>query len=74
MLLEDHWYLLVLDWKDSELRIYDSLATGKISHPTLVEFGGALLDFIREDFVLANNDWYTVPEHVSDFHRGLTRF
>ena len=67
VLLEHHWYLLVLDWMDSDLRIYDSLATGKISHPSLVEFGGALLDLITEDLDLEQNDWYTVSEHVSGF-------
>lgn len=74
VLLESHWYLLVLDWVASELRIYDSLATGKISDSRLVEFGGALLDLITEDLKLEHDDWYTVSEQVSGFHCRLTRF
>ena len=74
VLLEHHWYLLVLDWKASELLIYDSLATSKIPHQKLVEFGGALVDLITEDFKLEENDWDIVPEFVSGFHCGLTRF
>jgi hypothetical protein len=74
VLLESHWYLLELDWIDNDLRIYDSLATSKIPHPSLVRFGGALVDLITEDLKLEDNDWDTVPEQVSGFHCGLTRF
>ncbi len=74
VLLEHHWYLLVLNWKASELVIYNSLATSKNPHQKLVEFGGVLLDLIIEDFKLEENDWDTVPELVSGFHCSLTRF
>jgi len=74
VLLEHHWYLLVLDWIDSDLRIYDSLATSKIPHPSLIEFGGALVDLITEDLKLGDNDWDVVPDLVSGFHYGFTRF
>jgi hypothetical protein len=67
MLLESHWYLLELDWIDRDLRVYDSLATSKIPHSSLVEFGGALVDLITEDLNLECNDWDMVPEQVSGF-------
>ena len=66
VLLEHHWYLLAFDWIDHALRIYDSLAMSK-THPTLVKFGSALLDFITEDFDLKDSDWNVVPEQVSGF-------
>ena len=75
VLLESHWYLLELDWIDRVLRIYDSLAANETStHPTLVDFGGELVDFITEDLELEKTDWDMVPEQVSGFHCGLTRF
>ena len=74
VLLEHHWYLLVLDWVDVRLRIYDSLATSMIPHPRLVQFSEVLLTFISEDFELRDCNWNVVPESVSDFHRSLTRF
>ena len=74
VLLESHWYLLELDWVDSELRIYDSLATSTVPHSSLVKFGDALVGLITEDLKLEDSDWDMVPEHVSGFHCGLTRF
>lgn len=74
VLLESHWYLLVLDWIDSDLRIYDSLATSKEPHPSLFTFGGALVDLITEDLKLEDNDWDILPEQVNGFDCGLTRF
>ena len=74
VLLEHHWYLLVLDWVDFDIRIYDSLATSMIPHPRLVKFGEVLLTLISEDFDLRDSDWNVVPESVSGFHRSLTRF
>jgi len=74
VLHESHWYLLVFDWIVSDLSIYDSLASSKIPPSRLVEFGGALLDLITKDLNLEDSDWDTVPEQVSDFNCGLTRF
>jgi len=74
VLLEHHWYLLGFNWIDRVFRIYDSLAVNKIPHPRLVEFGGALLNLIAEDFELEDHDWGVVPEQVSSFHSSLPRF
>jgi len=67
VLLEHHWYLLALDWMDGQLRIYDSLATSKIPHPHLVEFGEMLLNLISEDLELPDYNWNVAPESVSGF-------
>ncbi len=67
VLLEHHWYLLALDWMDSQLRIYDSLATSKIPHPHLVGFGEMLLNLISEDLELPDYNWNVAPESVSGF-------
>jgi len=74
VLLEHHWYLVAFDWIDCKLRTYDSLATDKTPHSSLVEFGSALLDLIAEDFELEGYDWGVDPEQVSSFHHRLTRF
>jgi hypothetical protein len=74
VLLEDHWYLLAFDWIDRNLCIYDSLAANKTPKPSLVGFGGALLNLIAEDFELEDCDWNIIPEQVSSFHCSLTRF
>ena len=74
VLLESHWYLLELDWIDSNLRIYDSLATSETPHLSLKKFGGALVDLITEDLKLEDNDWDMVPEQASGFHCDLTGF
>ena len=73
VLLEHHWYLLAFDWIDRNLRIHDSLATNKTPHPRLVEFGGALLHLIAEDFELEDHEWNVVPEQVSSFHHSSAR-
>src|SRR5260221_5368898 len=44
VLLNKHWYLLVLDWIDCQIHIYDSLAAIKTAHPCLVTFGVAILN------------------------------
>ena len=74
VLLKQHWYLLAFDWIDSALHIYDSLARSKNPHPSLVEFGGALLHLITEDFAMEDCDWNVVSEQASGFHRRLTKF
>ena len=74
VLLEFHWYLLAFDWIDRKLHIYDSLATSKVPHQSLVNFGSALLLLITEEFDMEDCEWNVVPEQVSNFHYGLTRF
>jgi hypothetical protein len=74
VLLEDHWYLLTFNWIDCELHIYDLLAMSKTPKPSLVKFGGALLNLIAEDFELEDCNWNVVPEQVNCFHCSLTRF
>jgi hypothetical protein len=74
VIIDQHWYLLAFDWMYNELRIYDSLATGKMPHPRLVEFGTALLDLVNDDFNLGVEAFNMVPEQVSGFHCSLTRF
>jgi hypothetical protein len=74
VLLEDHWYLLAFDWIDHALCIYDSLAMNRSPKPSLVKFGGELLNLIAEDFELEDYDWTVIPEQVSSFHCSLTRF
>jgi len=73
VLLIDHWYLLIFDWIDHEVRIYDSLSTSKVP-PRLVEFGRALLSLIEKEFQLGNCDWNIVPQMVGGFHRSLAKF
>ena len=64
MLLDQHWYLLILDWMASELLILDSLATGNAARPELVDLGGALVGIAVEVFHLGEQDWKVVPEWV----------
>jgi len=73
VLLVDHWYLLIFDWNDHEVRVYDSLSTSKVPH-RLVEFSRALLSFIEMDLQLGNCDWNVVPQKVGGFHRSLVKF
>ena len=74
VLLEYHWYLLVFDWIDYKLHIYNSLATSRAPHSSLVDFGLALLQLITEEFDMGECEFDVMPEQVSNFHHRVTRF
>jgi hypothetical protein len=64
-LLNDHWYLLALDWIDCRVRIYDSLARRNVPPPSqLAKFGTALVAYAHEDFDLGDQKWVIIPEQV----------
>jgi hypothetical protein len=71
VLLNHHWHLLVFDWKDFELWVYDSLVMTSVTHPHLLKFAGMLLGFIMEDFHLGDQDWAIIPEQVHSLHNGM---
>ena len=64
ILHNEHWYLLALDWEDSRIRIYDSLAMGNEPPSQLVAFGRTLVSFAHEDFNLEDKEWFIIPELV----------
>lgn len=64
-LLNNHWYLLALDWIDCQVRIYDSLATCNKPPPSqLAGFGTALVTYANQDFDLGHQEWAIIPEQV----------
>jgi hypothetical protein len=64
-LLDNHWYLLSLDWIDCRIRIYDSLATYKNQPPSqLAKFGTMLVTYVYEDSGLGHQEWLIIPEQV----------
>ena len=63
--LNNHWYLLALDWIDCQVRIYDSLATCNKPPPSqLARFGTALVTYANQDFDLGHQEWVIIPEQV----------
>jgi len=67
-------YLLAFNRIDLAIHIYDSLATSKIPHLCLVEFGCVLVELMEKDSELESHNWNVVPEKVSGFHLSLARF
>jgi hypothetical protein len=75
VLLNDHWYLLALDWVDCLVRVYDSLAPRNEPPPSqLVEFGIALVTYTHEDFELEHGKWFIIPEQVRSLMWGSNGF
>ena len=68
-LLNDHWYLLALDWMECQVCIYDSLARCDEPPPSeLTKFATTLVAYVHEDFDLGHQEWLIIPERV----RSLT--
>ena len=67
VLLDSHWHLLVFDWIDSELRVFDSFATNP-PNLRLIAFGESLQGFAVESFNLCRQEWRVVPEQVRSHH------
>jgi hypothetical protein len=73
ILFKHHWYLLVVDWIDHELRIHDSLATLGVGPPSrLVEYGAVLMGYVNEDFGVECQGWPVIPDQVRYFRCILT--
>ena len=71
ILLNNHWYLLALDWVDCWVRVYDSLAAHDEQLPLqLTKFSMALVAYTHEDFDLGEQRWFVIPEQVHSLMHG----